>query len=294
MKTDTTEGRSRDPSGESRVCAWNPEHRRGVLRWQQGHSPTGSRREGRGIPWGRFGEERVSVTLFFCLFPAPGDSGEVFTREKRRRRRRGLRRKQGLYVVASGGKENKCTGTCAGTMANFRRTSYLRSYVLPSARWQAMHFLLSHSAVLLEVKLNRGGITFGALKPCADHKGPWVPPEQAGLSGKAWARACRGHWIPAKMVLAHLDLPRLPGTPHSRSICRAAPTRPLLLIPTVDAGLSLAPGLPSAQSTSCPRLAYPFCPAQPHPLGSPCPSLTSECLPLGSGSQGQTLMPLFS
>lgn len=52
MKTDTAEGRSRDPSGERGGCAWNPEHRRGVLRWQQDRSPTGSRRGGREIPIG--------------------------------------------------------------------------------------------------------------------------------------------------------------------------------------------------------------------------------------------------
>lgn len=135
-----------------------------------------------------------------------------------------------------------------------------------------MHSLLSHLAVLLEVKLGRVEIASGALgKPCTDYQGQWVPPEQAGLSGKAWARACSGRLVPAKMVLAHFDRPRVLGTPHSRSICRAAPARPLLLIPTVDASLSLTPGPPSAQSTSCPGLACPFSPAQPHLLWQPVP-----------------------
>lgn len=140
-----------------------------------------------------------------------------------------------------------------------------------------MHSPLSPLAVLLEVKLSRVGIAPRTLsKPCPDHRGLWVPPEQACLSGKAWARAGRGHWIPAKMVLAHFNQPRLPGTPHSRSICQVAPARPLLLIPAIDAGLSLTPGLSSAQSTSCPGLAVLSVLHSPTCSGSPCPSMTSE------------------
>lgn len=69
VKTDTLKAGA-EISPESRSCMWNPEHRRGVLGWQQGHSLMGSSREGRGISWDRFGEERVSVTIFFLTVPS--------------------------------------------------------------------------------------------------------------------------------------------------------------------------------------------------------------------------------
>lgn len=75
-------------------------------------------------------------------------------------------------MVTSGGKENKCTGTGAGTMANFRQISYLRSYILP---------------------LSLGCPVSGEVKQNGDHfRGPQALRQLQGVVGAS--RAGRSEW----------------------------------------------------------------------------------------------------